>query len=78
MPNQTTILGKHITFSLTPTSGAYHALGGGIYRVDPCTVKYVESSIITNGLFTISGTSGNVGAKWTDTTKILPEEVGLY
>lgn len=77
LPKQTTILGTPIKFSLTPTSGAFHALGGNIYKQDPCAVKYVESSI-TNGLFTISGTTGTVGAKWADATKILAADVGQY
>ena len=48
---------------MTPTSGAFHLLGGNIYNQDPCTVQY---EIVTeeNSLLTIFNTMALIGEKW--------------
>ena len=57
------MLSTKLEFDLTPTSGNFHALGGGIYYRDPCYVDYVVTNT-DNSLFTISGNTGIIGQKW--------------
>ena len=32
------------SFNMKPANGAYHALGGGIYSIDPCAVTYTVTN----------------------------------
>ena len=73
-----TALGEELTIDMTPTSGAFHELGGRIFSNDPCSVAYVLGNS-ENNLFTLSGSTGYIGAKWTqDSSTILGSEVGTY
>lgn len=63
---------------MKPASGAYHALGGEIFSIDPCAVTYTVTTS-DNSLFTIIDDVGIIGQKWIDDdTTIVGSDVSQY